>query len=216
MVVLTRDMEVDPLAGSAEFADDEETPHHDSGPSTTGLPEGMAMDVEDDDGGVGHMADEAKRRKERLRELKQKLMGGRAKTSTDQASNRARDAPLPKPVFRSYNPTDEKFQEALAPKARAIDIEEQIADTLQHSVVKPVVEDDVDLTSLAPRKPDWDLKRDVASKLAKLERRTHRAIAELILDRLKGDDEDGKGDLAAVVELSTNPDNRANLDDDDD
>jgi len=79
-----------------------------------------------------------------------------------------------------------------------------------------VVEDDVDLTSLAPRKPDWDLKRDVASKLAKLERRTHRAIAELILDRLKGDDEDGKGDLAAVVELSTNPDNRANLDDDDD
>lgn len=34
--------------------------------------------------------------------------------------------------------------------------------------------------NLAPRKPDWDLKRDVAKKLEKLERRTQRAIAELI------------------------------------
>lgn len=33
---------------------------------------------------------------------------------------------------------------------------------------------------LAPRKPDWDLKRDVAKKLEKLERRTQRAIAQLI------------------------------------
>jgi len=33
---------------------------------------------------------------------------------------------------------------------------------------------------LAPRKPDWDLKRGVAKKLEKLERRTQRAIAELI------------------------------------
>ena len=34
--------------------------------------------------------------------------------------------------------------------------------------------------NLAPRKPDWDLKRDVAKKLEKLERRTQRAIAALI------------------------------------
>lgn len=39
---------------------------------------------------------------------------------------------------------------------------------------------DQDLINLAPRKPDWDLKRDVAKKLEKLERRTQRAIAELI------------------------------------
>ena len=32
---------------------------------------------------------------------------------------------------------------------------------------------------------DWDLKRDVAGKLEKLERRTQKAIAELIRDRLK-------------------------------
>ena len=37
-----------------------------------------------------------------------------------------------------------------------------------------------DLINLAPRKPDWDLKRDVAKKLEKLEKKTQRAIAELI------------------------------------
>jgi len=54
---------------------------------------------------------------------------------------------------------------------------------------------------LAPRKPDWDLKRDVAPKLQKLERRTQRAIAELILDRLR----DNQDDLAAAVQLSDLP-----------
>nr|VZI45562.1 unnamed protein product [Spirometra erinaceieuropaei] len=41
------------------------------------------------------------------------------------------------------------------------------------------------LFNLAPRKPDWDLKRGVEKKLRKLERRTQRVIAELIRERLK-------------------------------
>lgn len=57
------------------------------------------------------------------------------------------------------------------------------------------------MTSLAPRKPDWDLKRDVAPKLTKLERRTQKAIAELILDRLKTNQDN----LAAAVEFSGKP-----------
>ncbi|KAF7245739.1 Coiled-coil domain-containing protein 12 [Varanus komodoensis] len=43
-----------------------------------------------------------------------------------------------------------------------------------------------DLANLAPRKPDWDLKRDVAKKLEKLEKRTQRAIAELIREKKAG------------------------------
>lgn len=37
-----------------------------------------------------------------------------------------------------------------------------------------------DLTTLAPRKIDWDLKRDISNKLEKLERRTQRSMAEMI------------------------------------
>eukprot|EP00898_Chlorokybus_atmophyticus_P005309 jgi/Chlat1/577/Chrsp103S01007 len=36
------------------------------------------------------------------------------------------------------------------------------------------------LVSLAPKKPNWDLKRDVAQKLEKLERRTQRAMIALM------------------------------------
>lgn len=48
-----------------------------------------------------------------------------------------------------------------------------------------MVIDEIDIANLAPRKPDWDLKRDVSKKLEKLEKRTQRAIAELIRERLK-------------------------------
>ena len=36
------------------------------------------------------------------------------------------------------------------------------------------------LVNVAPKKPNWDLRRDVAKKLEKLERRTQRAIIELL------------------------------------
>lgn len=48
---------------------------------------------------------------------------------------------------------------------------------------------------LAPKKIDWDLKRDIESKMQKLERRTQKAVATIIRQRLA----EGKGDLAATV-----------------
>lgn len=56
--------------------------------------------------------------------------------------------------------------------------------------------EELDIVNLAPRKPDWDLKRDIAKKLEKLERRTARAIGEIIRDRLKANTEE---DLASAV-----------------
>lgn len=59
--------------------------------------------------------------------------------------------------------------------------------------------DELDITNLAPRKPDWDLKRDVAKKLEKLERRTQKAIAELIWERVKQGQETNIG---AVINMT--------------
>lgn len=64
-----------------------------------------------------------------------------------------------------------------------------------------VVLEELDISSLAPRKPDWDLKRDVSKKLEKLERRTQKAIAELIWERLK---EGASDDLGAIVTMTDN------------
>jgi len=142
---------------------------------------------------VGKLEEEAKRRKERLRQLRQKLQG---EIPVEQdAKSKNLDGPLPKPVFRSYNPQDAQFQEAAQPKAAPVNIEEHIADTLEQGHVKTLL-DDVELSNLAPRKPDWDLKRDVSKKLEKLERRTQRAIAELILERLQNTQ-----DLSAAVSI---------------
>lgn len=67
-----------------------------------------------------------------------------------------------------------------------------------------------DLSNLAPRKPDWDLKRDVAKKLERLEKRTQRAIAELIRERLKNNQQI---DLATSVNMGANA-NQEDVDED--
>lgn len=62
---------------------------------------------------------------------------------------------------------------------------------------------------MAPRKPDWDLKRDAAKKLERLEKRTQRAIAELIRERLKSE----QTDLASKVAMGVETENALDEDD---
>ena len=60
-----------------------------------------------------------------------------------------------------------------------------------------------------------DLKRDIAEKLSKLERRTQRAIVELTRERIQAEqslDNPSSTDLAAVVSAAT--DNREGYDSD--
>ena len=44
----------------------------------------------------------------------------------------------------------------------------------------------IDLFDLQPRKPNWDLKRDLARKMDVLQQRTDNAIARLVRERLEG------------------------------
>uniref|UniRef100_A0AAF5PRG8 Cwf18 pre-mRNA splicing factor n=1 Tax=Wuchereria bancrofti TaxID=6293 RepID=A0AAF5PRG8_WUCBA len=95
-------------------------------------------------------------------------------------------------TFRSYEP-----QSDLGEKRDDVDlfaVEKEIADQLADTQDTRAVEQ-IDITTLAPRKIDWDLKRDIAEKLEKLERRTERAMAQLIRERLKA----GKTELVDAV-----------------
>ncbi|XP_045386888.1 coiled-coil domain-containing protein 12 isoform X1 [Lemur catta] len=100
--------------------------------------------------------------------------------------------------LRNYVPEDEDLKRRRVPQAKPVAVEEKVKEQLEAAKPEPVIEE-VDLANLAPRKPDWDLKRDVAKKLEKLKKRTQRAIAELIRERLKGQ-EDG---LASAVDSTT-------------
>lgn len=53
----------------------------------------------------------------------------------------------------------------------------------------PMTQQDV-IEAYAPKKPHLDLKRDVAKRLAKLERKTQQAIWELAQELRAGDDGD--------------------------
>ncbi|KAL0570813.1 hypothetical protein V5O48_011149 [Marasmius crinis-equi] len=61
-------------------------------------------------------------------------------------------------------------------------------------------EEELDIFNIAPKRPNWDLKRETDKKLAKLERRTQEAIHTLIRQRLaaqKGDSDDIIGAMKA-------------------
>ncbi|KAK9503922.1 hypothetical protein O3M35_010381 [Rhynocoris fuscipes] len=140
---------------------------------------------------VGSLEEAALKRKERLKALKKK------QEENDSDGKKIKSgAGIPKPKFRSYKPSDDKLKETVLEPAKPGNVEAEIKDQLESAKMRVVIED-LDLTSLAPRKPDWDLKRDVAKKLERLERKTQRAIAELIRERLKSE----QNDLATSVAL---------------
>ncbi|XP_017076268.1 coiled-coil domain-containing protein 12 [Drosophila eugracilis] len=130
-----------------------------------------------DNNGVGKLTAESLKRKERLQKLREQAQskGGDATESNEK---------LPKPIFRSYKPQNENTDGEVLPQEPTGNIETAVEDQLS-LLQQPMVIDEIDITNLAPRKPDWDLKRDASKKLERLERRTQKAIAELIRERLK-------------------------------
>ncbi|KDR19864.1 coiled-coil domain-containing protein 12 [Zootermopsis nevadensis] len=158
---------------------------------------------------IGCMEDEALKRKERLKALKRKH------DETDKEGDKSEYvsteglASLPRPKFRSYRPQDVTLKENILPVAKPGDVEAEVKDQLGSGNVKVVIEE-LDITNLAPRKPDWDLKRDVAKKLERLERRTQKAIAELIRERLK----EGQEDLVTSVNMGASASQNLDVDED--
>lgn len=141
------------------------------------------MDVE-----ISELEKQALLRKERLKQLKRKH---------DESNNDIAENPqaLPKPKFRSYKPEAELLVENKIPDPKPEDVESEVSEQLK-AANENVTIDHLDITTLAPRKQDWDLKRDIAKKLEYLERQTQKAIAEIIRDELKK-----RQNLAEVVSL---------------
>ena len=164
---------------------------------------------------VGRLEDEALRRKERLNALK------RGELKTLDASNNSKkddeDMSFPKPIFRNYTPKDETLKPGILPKPNLIEIEDQVKEQLESGKPTPLIEKEIDLTTLAPQKIDWDLKRDAEKKLKLLEKRTQRAIVDLIRTRLK---QQQNADLAELVSIGSRSnvkeDNNTKKDEEDD
>lgn len=142
--------------------------------------------------GVCPLEKEALRRKERLKALREKSgLKDREDEEPPTKKLRKEEEEVGKHRelrLRNYAPEDEDLKRRRVPQAKPVAVEEKVKEQLEAAKPEPVIEE-VGLANLAPRKPDWDLKRDVTEKLKRLERRTERAIAELIRERLKGQDD---------------------------
>jgi hypothetical protein len=76
--------------------------------------------------------------------------------------------------------TSANIQELLVPKGIEKETQEIEQEIEAEKPEEPIDEDAVELIDLAPKKPNWDLKRDLQEKYADLEVATTAAIRELI------------------------------------
>ncbi|KAF6150731.1 hypothetical protein GIB67_020814 [Kingdonia uniflora] len=84
--------------------------------------------------------------------------------------------------FRNYLPHDKHLQEGkLAPPVLS-----KFEDPIASAQLSEKTEDP--FVNIAPKKPNWDLRRDVQRKLDKLERRTQKAIIRLMEEQCKANE----------------------------
>ncbi|XP_051662140.1 coiled-coil domain-containing protein 12 isoform X1 [Pseudopipra pipra] len=162
-------------------------------------PGGAAETPADGEGLVlGRLEEEALKRRERLKALRQRTLqnkdGGERENKIPRQEEDEEPVKHKEIKLRNYEPEDEELKKRKLPPGKPASVEDTVKEQLEAAKPEPII-DEVDLANLAPRKPDWDLKRDVSKKLEKLEKRTQRAIAELIRERLKGQEEE----LASAV-----------------
>ena len=131
-------------------------------------------------------------------------------------------------TFRNYAPTDKTLDaastgadnddgnEPQAKKARVVEdskpaaaptsksmMQDALAETKRSTAIPSRTAATADVTTMAPKKINWDLKRDIQPKLDKLERRTQKAIVEMLKERLE---------LEAAKEMDDDDDSDDNLD----
>eukprot|EP00798_Chlamydomonas_sp_ICE-L_P023793 gene23793-9355_t len=119
--------------------------------------------------------EDAKARKERLKALKQAAATAEANEPSTRDPEPEPEAPVLK--FRNYIVKDDKIEHEVVAPAVVPKFVEPVVDKQEQESNQEEL-----LLNVAPKKANWDLKRDVQDKLDKLERRTQRAIVGIMQD----------------------------------
>jgi len=143
-------------------------------------------------------------------ERKTRLLALRKRRAGEDVDDTSGDAKEPVLANRNFDP------ETRTLRKRQANVE--LEDTLEHNVkglAEQIIAEDeakraqeLDLLNIAPKRPNWDLKREMEKKVAKLERQTQQAIHTLIRQRLaaqKGQVEDIVGAMQAAANADDDP-----------
>ncbi|KAI0063421.1 mRNA splicing factor [Artomyces pyxidatus] len=142
-------------------------------------------------------------RKARLLALRRKRAGGGA----------VEEKCTPEPILttRNFDPETRTLRKRLPGDA---DVEDTVEGNVKGLAERIIAEDeerraqDLDLLNIAPKRPNWDLKREMERKLAKLDRQTQQAVHTLIRQRLaaqKGLSDDLVGTMQAEAGPGDDP-----------
>ncbi|KAG2499078.1 hypothetical protein HYH03_003261 [Edaphochlamys debaryana] len=136
--------------------------------------------------------EDALARKERLKALRAAAQAAEAKGEDGGEPAPAEEPEKPVLKFRNYAVQDTKrIDHETVKAAQPPKFEEPQVETKPEELPQEEL-----LVNIAPKKANWDLKRDVQPKLDKLERRTQRAILEMMREeeRRKLEEEGGAQD----------------------
>eukprot|EP00657_Telonema_sp_P-1_P007756 TRINITY_DN27920_c0_g2_i1.p1 TRINITY_DN27920_c0_g2~~TRINITY_DN27920_c0_g2_i1.p1 ORF type:complete len:115 (+),score=21.84 TRINITY_DN27920_c0_g2_i1:59-403(+) len=101
--------------------------------------------------------------------------------------------------FRNYQPRNEKLKAACLPLTVAPPLHKELLEMCLEQVKESETDIKNGVLSIQPRKPNWDLKRDVQKKLDKLRKRTDRAILEIVRTKLVSEGEQGSNLARSVM-----------------
>lgn len=104
----------------------------------------------------------------------------KSKKAKQEKDKKARDV-----RFRNYIPRTPELRDFCLAKVTSTDVEVMIDKEIAEYISN--AEDQEAVMAIAPRKPNWDLKRDVERKMQVLQARTDRAVVQLIRQRIKQD-----------------------------
>ncbi|XP_030481247.1 uncharacterized protein LOC115698197 isoform X2 [Cannabis sativa] len=129
-------------------------------------------------------------RRERLKALKASQELSNTPEEDDNQTNKETNLNM---KFRNYVPHDKKLQEAKVAPPVLPKFEDPVA-----AEPPPSEKKEDPFVNIAPKKPNWDLRRDVQKKLDKLEKRTQKAIYTLMEEQVKQKElaEDGTNEVA--------------------
>ncbi|KAL7078164.1 hypothetical protein ACQ4LE_002159 [Meloidogyne hapla] len=119
----------------------------------------------------------------------------------DDGEKNGEESTQPFPIqFRSYKPvTVKESTNTSEPMREEINLLKKKVEGQLEAGKDAKVGDSLDINTLAPRKVDWDLRRGIKEKLDKLDRKTNKAITQLIRKRVKEEAEGGNAELIAYA-----------------
>lgn len=107
------------------------------------------------------------------------------KRRSDELSGRATSADsslLIKRHFRNYDPITGQMKRFTSARDLPDTVEKDVSGLQEQTIAEDEKrrQEDLDFTNIAPKRPNWDLKRDLEKRLKKLERRDKESVILLI------------------------------------